>query len=124
MMEEMAAPQLLELWQRRLRLQDWFVDLRVSRNHEMPSGNQDGATHFCLRTKEAVIHVLHPSDRDPRSVCRYDFEQVLVHELLHLHFAGATPDNDTPEMVALEQAIDLTAWALVQAYRDVPDPQA
>ncbi len=105
------------MWQKRLRLQDWHITIEAKRR-EAIRGEADGIAHFTYSTKEARIYICEPIDGGKERTGPFDFEQVLIHELLHLHFAGCSPaDDNSKEHLALEQAIDLTAWALLKAYK-------
>jgi hypothetical protein len=122
---------LCAIWQKRLRLQDWDVKASIKSCDKMMMDQATGVCSPDLRTKTARIHVLAPHDFRCED-WEYDAEQILVHELLHLHFAGCgfdlndCPDEDDCEYDTrqLEQAIDLTAYALVNAYREARGPDS
>lgn len=109
------------LWMKRLRLQDWEIRLLVSRHDKM---DPDTLGH-CLvigNLKIADIHLIDPCDIngvDSMRGCTYDMEKTLVHELLHIHHWDCSPSvDDKLANQAHEQAIELTAMALVAAYRN------
>ena len=73
---------LLNDWMERLGLQDWTIKL----NDCVPAAkmeNQAGLTEFQEVNKTARIDILDPDEYGNR-VIPYDYERILVHELLHL----------------------------------------
>lgn len=99
---------LCDKWQRRLRLEDWKIDLRLVRHYELEPGTAGNFTPV-LERKEAVIKILVAGDRF-ESCLQTTEEQTLVHELLHCHFESFWYHGKRTEM---EQAINLIADALV-----------
>ncbi len=113
------ATAVCAVWQRRLRLSDWDVKIQIVRQSEMKSETFQGQVGWTINGKQAIIKILDPIDYDPSLLWPQDHEQTLVHELLHLHSAPFDDfDAGGPKDVALEQMIDLTAIALVNAYRE------
>lgn len=105
-------------WQKILRLQDWAVKVFIKRARDMSLEGGQGEVHWGLQSKSASILLLDPLDYPPGLRQEQDMEKTLVHELLHLH--SAPFDNfeyESLENTALEQAIDLTAEALVELKR-------
>lgn len=105
-------------WQRRLRLQDWRVVVKIVPRYEVV-GNW-GETSRNKRHKTAVIRLAdlngsHDVIND--EIFAPSVEEVLVHELLHLTIAGfdVTDDEGANAMVreAQEEAINMIAAALV-----------
>jgi hypothetical protein len=101
-------------WQKVLRLQDWEVFVFVSRERNFLSPKSQGECEWVIGTKHASIRILDPADYPPNESFPQDMERILVHELLHLHFApfdnsevGSMEDN------AQEQAIESIASGLV-----------
>jgi hypothetical protein len=111
-------------WQRRLRLQDWVVQIGFVNKAE-----KDGlkicfaSTTFSSGQKAVVIQVAKLIDVLGSIGC-HDLEVTVVHELLHLHadpFDHACDEDKAPaEYEALEAMIELTAIALVEAKRGTP----
>lgn len=106
-------------WQKTLYLQDWTVDLRISRLWEMEDSKTLAQCHWFLERKDAIIQVLNPLDLDGVSdkfiggeECDYDIS--LCHELLHLHFAQFYREGDE---IVHEQAINAISRGLVKAWR-------
>lgn len=105
-------------WQGILRLQDWDVKPEIVRRHEMSVPERDGECVYVLQQKKAHIQVVTADDTLP-SPWPLDQEQILVHELLHLHFAPFMPASDEGlRYETAEQAIDQIAEALVRLKRN------
>jgi hypothetical protein len=103
---------LCALWQKRLRLQDWRVTVRLVRKYELPDCYAECVPHS--RTKIAKIKIADPSDRDPEWVDETELEWSLVHELMHLYCSDYSPGDD--EDVEFETMLNLVSEALVTAY--------
>jgi hypothetical protein len=108
------------VWQQRMRLQDWSVELVFRSRAEMPSG-RSGECKFLLAKKTAIIYLLDPAVAD-RSWLEYDPELTLVHELTHLHLAPwniyFSADDQDAELL-LEQAVHALSTSLYQGWRNV-----
>lgn len=103
-MEGARLARLCRTWQRRLRLQDWRVDIRFAPADEM--GDEWGHTDYDDTAQSASVRLL---DQEDAAV-----EQTLIHELLHLRLAAwDAPYNHPP----LETAINLLADSLYTGYR-------
>jgi hypothetical protein len=103
-------------WRGILRLQDWDIELSINRVNQM----MEGAIGQCgvEKTKRAaIIEIM--CDVDAEMFGRFDWEAVLVHELLHLHFHDVLPsaDWDSPTGIAAERTIDSLALTLVRLHR-------
>jgi hypothetical protein len=110
----------LAYWQKVLYLQDWTVDLRISRQWEMLDAGTLAECHWFLERKDAIIRVLAPADLGGLAdkflndeECDYDIS--LVHELLHLHFAAFYTEKDE---IAHEQVINAISRGLVKIWRE------
>lgn len=112
--EELQA--LCEVWQKRLRLQDWTVVVRIVRGRELPDG-AEGQVTWVLSRREALIKVRDPIDYLPEGMVPEDMEANLVHELLHLYFAPFDAEDDSLEEMHQEQAINAISAALVALAR-------
>ncbi len=115
------AIKLLNEWQERLGLQDWAITLRIDcKIDEMELGEVAGETEWSLSIKSAAIKIISEKEYGERIV-PYDFENILVHELLHLKFGLIDQKITSYESdVAYEvrhQLIDDIARALVMAKR-------
>ena len=96
------------LWQKRLQLQDWDVTYVMARQHEFSTPNTHGSCHKWSATKTAEIKIAYPDELDTSRPWVFEFEETIVHELLHLMF-----DNGEDEQPHNERAISLIACALV-----------
>lgn len=92
---------LCRVWQRRLRLQDWDVTVKLQSAEEMP--DQLGNAAMEPEEMRAVISL-----RDGG-----ELEATLAHELLHLRLVSFG-DDDLPEQ---QVAMNLLAAAFMRAYR-------
>jgi len=114
----MDSEKLLEEWQNRLGLSDWRVKLSTNcEPQEMELKDSCGCTAWQETTKTAHIYVIDEKYYGER-VVPFDFEEILVHELLHLKtcFLSDT-GNDLQDRIA-HQLIDDLARAFVDAKRD------
>lgn len=121
-MNEKIIKKLLEEWQERLGLQDWAIALRYNcKESDMELENVEGETEWSASIKDAVIRILDPLEYGSR-IQEFDFEKVLVHELLHLKFAVLDCEKGSYESKVMEvvrhQLIDDLARALVMAKRN------
>lgn len=117
----MKESNLLEEWQERLGLHDWAITLKINcRQDEMELGEVAGETEWAESIKSASIKIISEKVYGERIV-PYDFENILVHELLHLKFALidqkiTSYESDVAYQVR-HQLIDDLARALVMAKR-------
>jgi hypothetical protein len=103
-------------WQRILKLQDWDISsVKIVSSREMGNLTQTGSISWDIAHMVASIKLISPEDYpgDAAQFFPYSMEETLVHELLHLRFAGFDVDSDSPEGLAQEQAINALAHALV-----------
>lgn len=118
-----------ELWQKKLRLQDWNVEVQLCRLNELPDDSLACVTHYEER-KDAVIKLLAPIDiplvKDHflgNEAANYDIS--LVHELLHLHLIPLSDYRDDSKRIAEEQIVNALSRTLVDAYHqkvEIPIP--
>ena len=115
--DEDKLQEIAEQWQTALRLRDWDIEVSLCRAKDMGK-SRNGEAHYNLLKKHAVINVLDPRDyKDP--FMPQDHEYTLVHELLHLHFAGLDPAitaNALADLV-LEQGIHACATLMTELLR-------
>lgn len=97
-------------WQKILRLQDWEVTIDYYRARDFTNADALGECTFNINSREGFIKILDPIDYEGE----YDLEWIVVHELLHLHFADWTAKNNYECPVSGEQAIDSIAQALTR----------
>lgn len=104
-------------WQETLRLLDWTISVRFVRAEEL-DGISLAQCRYTIERKIATIKILRPKRGEEKSPHPRDVESDLVHELLHLHTALFEPSSwESPKGIAIEQAIDLIAEALVRLKR-------
>jgi hypothetical protein len=106
---------LMQVWQKRLRLQDWDIKLQVTHMVDMPVPDALGCIGSSAEHKSAVLTLLNP-DEYPDGPFPVDTEEVLVHELLHLHTIPFRR-NGRAASVAEDAAIECIAPALVEGWR-------
>lgn len=102
-------------WQERLRLQDWRVETRLVRYHEVNEGCGANIVVNVPR-RSARISVMVPGDEPPDGDVSLDSEGYLVHELLHLVFVHYDPASGVEDDV-FEQGLNAMAAALVSLKR-------
>lgn len=114
----------LKYWQGVLRLQDWNVELEILPKRFMPV-DAHAANNITMSLKRSHIVLLDSKDLDHNGKFPLNHEEDLVHELLHLHFEPIRDmlknDNgelDRPAHIAVEQAVELIATALVKLNND------
>ena len=77
----------LRTWQKRLRLEDWKIEVKIVRIWELEHGTL-GHIDWSTPRKEAVIKVLNPADYElPPDKIPADMELSIIHELVHLHLS-------------------------------------
>jgi hypothetical protein len=105
----------LHLWQKRLHLEDWKVEVRIVRIWDLEQGTL-GHIDWSAAHKTAVIKVLNPADYElPKDKVPTDMELSIVHELVHLRLS-ALPLNKSSRN-AEEQVVSMIANALVDLER-------
>ena len=114
----MASPKEMELlreWQNRLGLTDWTIALSTGL-FELSLEDAAGCTSYVEVTKSAAIEIIDKRVYGTR-IIPYDFEKILVHELLHLKFCLLFDNDDSLQSRLVHQLIDDLARALVDAKR-------
>ena len=116
---EKKYEKLLDEWQERLGLQDWLIWLRYGCKPEDFDGERDGECRFTSESKQAHIRII--DENLYSGMLDYDFEYILVHELLHIKFNLLECGSQLYEGVVTEalrhQILDDLARALVMAKR-------
>jgi len=85
---ESFTTERLWVWQKRLNLQDWNIDIVMSRTGELKPKTL-GNIHWDADKKTAVIRVLDPADyKLPFKDMLADMEFTVVHELIHLELSS------------------------------------
>lgn len=107
---------LLAEWQAVMRLQDWFIELRIVRGAEIPDAQ--GRCSWVKERRSAIIQLMDPIDWPTETIEPQDMEVTLVHELLHLSCVPFDDfENGTPKEIGLEQHINAISHAMVSAKR-------
>ncbi len=104
-------------WQTTLGLRDWQVDVAWARTAEFGDLYTHGRCYWQDTARVARIRILSPVDVAADAMPPYDPERILVHELLHLHFAEFAAEEETPAANAQERAIHALSVALVTLAR-------
>ena len=113
--EELA---LLEKWKRKLCLQEWRIKLLTRlRPEEMTMDDVAGCTEWSESIKTARIEIVDPAYYGDRIV-PFDFDETLVHELLHLKFSFWCQNEDDVGDRVMHQMIDDLARALTEGDSD------
>lgn len=108
---------LLNEWKDRLGLQDWRILLYPSCGpDEMSIEDVSGASVWNETDKTARIEILDPDYYGER-VDPFDFERILVHELLHLKLCLLSDNDDALMDRVVHILIDDLARAFVDAKR-------
>jgi hypothetical protein len=108
---EDQAQDWLKLWQKRLRLEDWKIEVKIVRIWDLEQGTL-GHIDWSTPHHTAIIKVLSPADYElPPEKIPADMELSIVHELVHLHLS-VLPLNKTSRN-AEEQVVSMIADALV-----------
>ncbi len=108
---EEQAQDWLKMWQKRLRLEDWKIEVRIVRIWELERGTL-GHIDWSTVHHTALIKVLSPEDYElPPDKIPADMELSIVHELVHLHLS-VLPLNKSSRN-AEEQVVTMISDALV-----------
>lgn len=119
---------LLDEWSNTLGLKDWLITLETNVEPEnMDIPDSDGCVSYEETTKAAKIQIVNPENRikvEPGEkvvfLRPYDFETILVHELLHLKFCLLEIGDEweiSTQLRVLHQIIDDLARAFVDIKR-------
>lgn len=120
MKQTTCSPQgekLLKEWVERLGLQDWVIKLTDNCHpSNMSMKDVSGCTVWTESIKTATIEIIDPQFYGERIV-PFDYEETLVHELLHLKTSLVSSNTLDLEERIMHQLIDDLARALVDAKR-------
>lgn len=108
----------LAYWQKVLRLQDWDVEAEIVRGYDFDRPGTMGDCDPFYPKRYAKIRLRDYRDHDPvrrpiRGEGQSYYENILVHELLHIYLEALEPEEDSAEARVHEQTIDAVACALV-----------
>jgi len=85
-------------WQKRLGMEDWKIESRIVRLHQLPRGTVANI-HWSLPRRSATIKVLDPIDSTlAKSEIVRDTELSVVHELVHLSMAKLPLDSANTDL--------------------------
>lgn len=118
----MNYEELLNEWQERLGLQDYTIILRYNcKFSDLETENACGETLWSNSIRNATIRIISEEEYGNDRSLDYDFEQILVHELLHIKFGIIDLIDNTYESKVVDevrhQLLDDLARALVMAKR-------
>lgn len=109
---------LLNDWMERLGLQDWTIRLYDCCDPEdMKLPDVAGCTEWTEVKRTAVIQIIDPDYYGDR-ILPFDYEETLVHELLHLKTCLLTDVEDTLQERVGHMLIDDLARTLVAVKRE------
>lgn len=118
-MKKQKPEELLIEWMNRLDLNDWEIQFEpCCSEEEMELADCDGCSIYMEMRKIARIQIINPELRkDP--MYSFDYEEALVHELLHLKFCMLETSDDWNDlqMRILHRELNDIARALVKAKR-------
>lgn len=110
----------LDLWQKRLQLQDWSIQVEITRPSVLRQGTL-GNVHWDPEKRTARIRVLRVADyQTSYDRALADMENTIVHELIHLRLASIwqhTPDRTEQSRAAEEDAVVRIAQTLLELDR-------
>lgn len=116
MMRYKTDNKLLMEWQERLGLQDWAIKVVDNCSRDEMESDCDGYTMWQESIKTARIQILDPKYYGDRMI-PFDYERILVHELLHLKFTLVSDEVEDLQARYMHQIIDDLARAFVDAKR-------
>ena len=112
-MEIVTNKELLHNWQNRLGLTDWAIELQ---DNAIPADfintECEGEVEYKESTKTAIIRIIRP-DCYGEKVKPFNFERILIHELLHLKLALLDDSGNALQDRLVHQLIDDLARAFV-----------
>lgn len=110
---------LLSEWQKRLRLQDWDIEIKLVRSRELPDHAQASLwTNHDHRMAE--ITIIEPADYQGGEEWPQDMEASMVHELVHLcwwFLPTIDHEQDSIRYSLEEQAVETLALSLIDLRR-------
>lgn len=109
---------MINKWIDILYLRDWKITFYPEvEQKDLGNDNYNALTTWEESNKTAVIQILNPKE----AKVPFDYEQVLVHELLHLKFCLLHNDINDFEGRYIHQIIDDIARALIKVKRREKD---
>jgi len=118
-MERGAAEALLEEWVRTLGLEGWEIRLEPEATpYEMQLQDAEGETEWNETIRFATVRILKEDCRPKDCGLPFDWERVLVHELLHIKFAFLWDREETLHNRVCHQVIEDLARAMCRLKRE------
>ena len=109
---------LLKKWQKKLRLDNWDIQVKVVRASEMTLPNVQGENDYSTALHKSVVKILDPIDYETDLSEEQDMERTLVHELMHLVLWHCTPkESKNLKRQLFETSVEQLANALVDMKR-------
>lgn len=111
------ANRCLEEWVDRLGLQDWTIKFEDCVDPaDMELADSVGCTNYVESNKQARIQIIDPEFFGKR-IAPFDFEETVVHELLHLKFSLLDESGNAIQDRIVHQLVEDMARALIDAKR-------
>lgn len=103
-------------WQKRLRLQDWRVRIRYSKEYELDGSQANVNARIHFKAATILINPFVDGDAGPDD-CLMPLEVRVIHELVHLHMEAFWPkcEKGSLQWDLAESAVDSLSWALYRA---------
>lgn len=107
------AKRLIKIWKKRLNLDDWRVKFKYV---DLEEGS--GAQIETNRCRQTAVIWFNTGIRLKNSFDTITLEEIIVHELVHIHLVSMFPpvDGSMREVVA-EQAVNKLTLAFLKAYK-------
>ena len=110
--------ELLKEWQNRLGLTDWTIELHDNvEPDDMALDGVSGCNSWTECNKTSIIQIIDPKFYGTR-IKPFDYEETLVHELLHLKLCLLSHEGDDLQSRYVHQLIDDLARAFVDAKKN------
>lgn len=110
----MKPEELLTAWQKRLRMEDWTIKLETDcAPEDFRLDSVCGECEYQEVNKSAVVRILDPKFYGDR-ILPFDYERILVHELLHAKFALLENSENELQNRLVHQLIEELARAFTE----------
>ena len=119
-MTQEKAQALFDKWVRVLRLSDWDIRFHWKVHPaEMAQSDSAGCCSYNWVCEQAVIEIADPEKyKMDMPGFTFDYEQVLVHELMHLKLSLVDDPEDNMVNAVVHQLVDELAKSFVAASRE------
>lgn len=85
---------LLEEWQKRLFLDDWWIGMDISSEADMPERGNAGYSEVQWVNKCGTIWILKAEEIPKEQLIKQPQELTIIHELLHFKFFATEPTEE------------------------------